>query len=336
MSDSVCTLIRDPSTGFKDAILTPIPQYPLYSALTTLLQGNLAAYYLDEAQSWACTVPNLQDSLRKSKEKGQCPRALVVINPGNPTGQVLGEENIREIVNFCRSENIILMADEVYQENIWKNNAKFVSFRKVAFDLNAFTGPNPLQLISFHSISKGFVGECGLRGGYFETLGIPSEVKVEILKLMSISLCSNSIGQVATGLMIRPPQPNEASYAVYSKEKQNILESLKRRSVMLSAGLNKLEGVSCNEIEGAMYAFPTITLPPKAVAAAKAANEVPDSFYCMRLLEETGIVVVPGSGFGQKDGTFHFRTTILPPEDKIQSVVELLGSFHSKFMNKYK
>ena len=68
-----------------------------------------------------------------------------------------------------------------------------------------------------------------------------------------------------------------------------------------------------------MYAFPQITLPPKAIVAAKAAGKVPDTFYALALLEETGIVVVPGSGFGQVEGTWHFRTTFLPPEDEMSA-----------------
>lgn len=134
-SDSVrfCmqTILRTPESGFRDAILTPIPQYPLYSALTTLLQGNLAPYYLDESQGWACTVDNLTASLNAATEKGHVTKALVVINPGNPTGQVLSESNIRDIISWCREKGIMLLADEVYQENVYKEGARFVSFRKV-------------------------------------------------------------------------------------------------------------------------------------------------------------------------------------------------------------
>lgn len=230
------------------------------------------------------------------------------------------------------------MADEVYQENIYKDNTKFVSFRKVAFDMNAFEAEGetlPLQLISFHSVSKGFLGECGFRGGYFELLGIPPEVKQEIYKLASISLCSNTIGQICTGLMVQAPKIGEESYELYTKEKNAIMDSLKRRAVRLSAALNELEGVSCNSIDGAMYAFPTITLPSKAVAAAVSNGIAPDEMYCMELLEETGIIVVPGSGFKQVEGTFHFRTTILPDEEKIEIVILKLKEFHQNFIKKY-
>ena len=343
------TILRDPSTGAKDGILTPIPQYPLYSALTTLLQGHLVAYYLDESKDWSCTTENLTKSLNKATAEGVTTRALVVINPGNPTGQVLTETDMRAIVEFCVKENICLMADEVYQENIWNKNKKFVSFRKVAHDTGALD--RGLQLISFHSISKGFLGECGLRGGYFELLGLPAEVKQEIYKLASISLCSNTVGQIATGVMVQPPKQGSASHATYVAERDGILSSLQRRADMLSKALNALPGMSCNSIEGAMYAFPTIKLPSKlfdhrfylvlclqsgkAVKKAEELEVAPDAFYCSQLLEETGIVVVPGSGFGQADGTFHFRTTILPPEDSLQGVVERLKVFHEDFLKKY-
>ena len=148
------TILRDPGSGFIDGVLVPFPQYPLYSAQITLLQGTLVPYFLDESRGWSCNVSQLADALVKAKCNGICVRAIVVINPGNPTGQVLKEENLREIVEFCVSHRICLMADEVYQDNVWREGVKFVSFRKVAMDLGAFEGPNPLQLVSFHSVSK--------------------------------------------------------------------------------------------------------------------------------------------------------------------------------------
>ena len=254
------TIMRDPATGVQDGVLTPIPQYPLYSALTTLLKGNLVPYYLDENKGWGCTVDALQQSLVKARNQGIATRALVVINPGNPTGQVLSEDDMRGVVDFCVREGICLMADEVYQENVWKSGAKFVSFRKVAHDLGLKPTDEDLQMISFHSISKGFLGECGLRGGYFELFGIPDAVKQQIYKLASISLCSNTLGQIATGIMVQPPKAGDESYNTYISERDTILQSMKRRACSLSVALNKLPGISCTSIDGAMYAFPTVKL----------------------------------------------------------------------------
>ena len=174
-----------------------------------------------------------------------------------------------------------------------------------------------------------------MRGGYFELHGFQPDVQAQLLKLVSIGLCSNVMGQIAVGLMVRPPQPGEASHALYAQERDTIMESLKRRATKLVAGLNALEGVTCNEAQGAMYAFPSITIPAKAQAAAAQAGKAADTFYALALLEATGIVVVPGSGFGQKEGTWHFRTTFLPPESEMTDVVDRMTAFHADFMGKY-
>jgi alanine transaminase len=182
---------------------------------------------------------------------------------------------------------------------------------------------------------QGFMGECGLRGGYFEMLGFTKEVKQQILKLSSINLCPNAIGQITVGLMVQPPKEGDESYTTYVQERDAILSSMQRRAVSLTSALNSIPGVQCNSIDGAMYAFPAIVLPPKLVEHAQSLGEEPDAFYCMELLKATGIVVVPGSGFGQRDGTFHFRTTILPPEDKMVEVVRQFTNFHTTFIKKF-
>ena len=159
-----------------------------------MLNGNLAPYYLDEANGWALSVRELSDSLRKAQAKGVAVRGLVVINPGNPTGQTLSKENMQEIVQFCSDQGLVLCADEVYQENIWTSERPFYSFRKVAYEMGFTPESNKLQLASFHSCSKGFLGECGLRGGYVETHGFGADVMAQFVKQASVSLCSNTIG----------------------------------------------------------------------------------------------------------------------------------------------
>jgi len=120
--------------------------------------------------------------------------------------------------------------------------------------------------------------------------------------------------------MVRPPVPGCESYELYKRETDRIYESLKRRALRLVAALNALDGISCQRADGAMYVFPAVDLPRKAVAEAKRRDVAPDVMYCMELLMATGICVVPGSGFGQADGTFHFRSTFLPLEDKVLCV----------------
>lgn len=136
--------------------------------------------------------------------------------------------------------------------------------------------------------------------------------------------------------MVKPPAPGDSSHAQYVAERDAILASLKRRAERLVTALRTLEGVTCEAPEGALYVFPQIRLPPAAVAAAKAAGKAPDTFYCLQLLDATGIVVVPGSGFGQVDGTWHFRSTFLPSEADMDSVVQRMRIFHETFMSTFK
>ncbi len=301
----------------KDGIMIPIPQYPLYSATLTLYEGKMVPYYLDEQNNWKLNHDMLEDSLQKAQAQGIKVKGICVINPGNPTGAVLDEKNIEMVLDFAQKHGLSVLADEVYQENIYLPHDKFVSFAKVLHR----KGIKDVSLFSFHSCSKGYLGECGVRGGYFEYRNVPDDVAAQILKLQSVSLCSNLPGQVATYAMVRPPKPGMPSFELYNKEKTTILDEMKKRAVLLAEGLNRIEGITCNVIAGAMYAFPCVSLPPGKT----------DFDYCMAMLEETGICVVPGSGFGQAEGTAHFRTTILPPTEKIQKVVERLGEFHRKF-----
>ncbi|RZC85319.1 hypothetical protein C5167_041501 [Papaver somniferum] len=318
----------------KDGVLCPIPQYPLYSASIALHGGSLVPYYLDEATGWGLEVSELKKQLEDAKSKGITVRSLVVINPGNPTGQVLAEENQRAIVEFCKKENLVLLADEVYQENVYVEDKSFHSFKKVARSMGY--GEKDISLVSFQSVSKGYHGECGKRGGYMEVTGFSPEVREQIYKVASVNLCSNISGQILASLVMNPPKVGDESFESYSAEKNGILSSLARRAKALEDAFNKLEGVTCNKAEGAMYLFPRIELPQKAIKAAEAAKTAPDAFYAKRLLEATGIVVVPGSGFGQVPGTWHIRCTILPQEEKIPAIITRLTDFHQAFMAEFR
>ena len=136
--------------------------------------------------------------------------------------------------------------------------------------------------------------------------------------------------------MTNPPKKGEPSYALYDEETSEIFESLKRRAKVLEDGLNAMEGVECKPLRGAMYAFPKISLSEKFVRHAREnRSKEPDVLYSLMLLEATGIVVVPGSGFQQAPGTYHFRTTFLPPENVMDDVVRRLSAFHSGFVSEW-
>lgn len=332
-SSAVTMLLNAQTTGREAGFLIPIPQYPLYSATLTLMGATAVQYHLEESRGWATNVCEISKIVDKAKTEGIDLKTIVVINPGNPTGTILTEENIRGIIDIASKDNLVIIADEVYQANVYIG--EFVSFKKV---LRKMQTESPgeydhVQLASLHSTSKGMIGECGHRGGYMELTGFTPEVEQTIYKLAAIQLCPVVMGQVVVELMVNPPQPGDASYEEFTSEYNHIFNTLKHRSSVLYESFKEMEGVSCQPPEGAMYLFPQITLPKKAIEEAKSLGEVPDELYCLQLLEETGICVIPGSGFGQKEGTWHFRTTFLAPVDDYAAA---LTKFHKKFMEKYR
>jgi aspartate/methionine/tyrosine aminotransferase len=242
------------------------------------------------------------------------------------------------IIGFARKDNLAIMADEVYQENVYDPSVKFHSFAKVMHEM----GEKDISLFSFHSVSKGFLGECGHRGGYLEVRNVPVDVLAELVKQQSISLCANVPGQIATYLMVSPPRPGDESYKMYVRERDGILSDLKAKAELLGKEINRIAGMSLEIPQGAMYAFVKLDLPPdpNVDTSRMSADELRDyearrdSDYCMVLLDETGICVVPGSGFGQNPGTLHFRTTFLPPMDEIEEFVRKLREFHERYVKK--
>ncbi|KAE9607069.1 putative transaminase [Lupinus albus] len=163
----------------------------------------------------------------------------------------------------------------------------------------------------------------------------PLQTVDEIYKVASIALSPNVSAQIFMGLMVNPPKPGDISYDQYFRESQGILQSLRRRARIMTDGFNSCRNVVCNFTEGAMYSFPQIKLPPRAIEAAKQAGKVPDVLYCLKLLEATGISTVPGSGFGQKEGVFHLRTTILPAEEDMPAIMDSFKKFNDEFMEQY-
>jgi len=330
LSVSLQTILSSPNDG----VMLPIPQYPLYTALLSLNQAQKVPYFLNEKTGWRVTKEDLQRSYDEATKNGINVRALVVINPGNPTGQVLNADEMLTIVEFANKNKLVILGDEVYQKNIYKEGAKFTSFKKVVAQSKI-----PVDLISFHSTSKGLMGECGVRGGYFELHNIDSQVQAQISKLRTMYLCPNTTGQVLTDLMVKPPTAQDTAPEVYNqfkKEEESIYNSLRYRAQIVTKFLQGMKNVTCNEVEGAMYAFPRIHLPPRAIEEAKARNISPDLLYTIEALESTGIVLVPGSGFLQEPGTYHFRiTTLVLPEEKLKHKMEELSRFNDRFHEKY-
>ncbi|KAJ8012245.1 hypothetical protein DPEC_G00066680 [Dallia pectoralis] len=335
-SDGIVTMLKLLVCGegpTRTGVMISIPQYPLYSAALAELAAVQINYYLNEDKCWSMDVSELERSLEAARKYCN-PKALCVINPGNPTGQVQSRQCIEDVIRFAAKENLFLMADEVYQDNVYADSCQFHSFKKVLFEM----GPqysDTVELASFHSTSKCYMGECGFRGGYMEVINMDPEVKAQLNKLVSVRLCPPVPGQALMDLVVNPPKPGEPSYNNFKKERTDTLKLLAEKAKLTEDILNTVPGITCNPVQGAMYSFPKISLPGRAIKEAMALGQVPDMFYCMKLLEETGICLVPGSGFGQIEGTYHFRMTILPPTDKLKILLAKVKEFHEKFTKQY-
>jgi len=318
-------LISSPKAG----ILIPIPQYPLYTASLAQHQGLPIPYHLDESSGWSTSVTDIEVALAKAHKEGVIAKGLVIINPGNPTGAVLDEATQEKLVDLCEKYSLVLLADEVYQNNLHRPDIHtFTSFKKVVAKKQSL-----IPLVSFHSISKGVSGECGRRGGYFECTNFSDDVLALIYKMVSVGLCPPLGGQIGVDSMVRPPKPGQESYELWKKETDAIHAALASRTQTMAARLNALPGVSCVDSPGALYLYPQITLSKKAQEAAREAGKEPDVFYSLGLLDETGICVVAGSGFGQKEGEWHYRLTCLCPG--VDEYVGKLEKFHQRFVEKY-
>ncbi|MBT3320989.1 MAG: aminotransferase class I/II-fold pyridoxal phosphate-dependent enzyme [Anaerolineae bacterium] len=302
-----------------DGVMIPIPQYPLYSASIRMFGGVQVNYYPDEEKDWALNRATLEDAYSKATQKGVNIKAIVVINPGNPTGSILDARSVHEVIKFAQAHNIAIIADEVYQENLY--GGEFVSFAKALGEIKT------VPLFSLHSISKGFFGECGHRGGYLEVRN-PPQISGEdldfidlLLKQASVSLCANSVGQIMTYLMVSPPKKEGKVQEKFIEEKEKVLANLYEKAIMVRKSFEEMDGLEAFGKTGAMYLFPRLNKLPTGT----------DDFdYCMALLEETGLCVVNGSGFGLKN---HLRIAFLPSKKDLEDVLPRWIRFHNNYVN---
>ena len=308
-------------TNKNDGIMIPIPQYPLYSATIKRCGGAQVNYYPDEDSGWTLNKDILVESILKAKKNNINVKAIVVINPGNPTGSILDKNSIEQVIAFAEENDIAIIADEVYQENLY--GGEFVSFAKAI-------GDRKIPLFSLHSVSKGFYGECGQRGGYLEVRNPPivgnSELSfIDLLfKVASVNLCSNTIGQALVYLMVNPPKEGNDAFSIFTNEKQVILDDLFNKANIIKKSFEKMDGMESFGKIGALYLFPRMNkLPPNTT----------DYDYCISLLEETGLCVVNGSGFGQKQGTHHLRIAFLPSKKSLENILPQWIDFHNKYIN---
>jgi alanine-synthesizing transaminase len=278
-------------------ILTPIPSYPLYPAILNKLRARLNSYYLDESNAWQ---PNLEDIASKIDDGT---RGILLINPNNPTGSVCTEKTLRGILQLAREHNLVIFADEIYDKLLLDGDGH-VSIASLDRDAS---------VVTFNGLSKAYLVP-GFRIGWAVVSGrkaVMGEYIEGINKLLRARLCANHPEQHA----IKPALQGDQRHLEQMKAK------LGRRRDLTTEMLNAFDGISCVRPKGAFYAFPRLHI------------EESDDFFVHQLIRETGVVVVPGSGFGQVPGSKHFRVVFLPPEEVLKEAYEKIARFFQKLIS---
>ncbi len=280
-------------------ILTPTPGYPLYTAIQSKLQMYENPYYLDEDNNWQ---PNIEDIKSKINDKT---RAIVLINPNNPTGSNYSLESLNQIIDLALEHNLIIFADEIY-DKLLMDGVKHTSIASLNSEV---------PVITFGGLSKNYMVP-GFRIGW----GIVSGNK---------NILENYLEAINKILRSRLSANHPEQYSIVGALEGNqehleiAMQKLTRRRNMTVDMLNAVPGISCVKPEGAFYAFPKLDIKNS------------DNHFIAELIKETGVVVVPGTGFGQVPGTNHFRAVFLPPEDVLEKAYKSIGDFFGKYVEKF-
>ncbi|MGA2297221.1 MAG: aminotransferase class I/II-fold pyridoxal phosphate-dependent enzyme [FCB group bacterium] len=277
--------------------LMPTPGYPLYTAVQSKLELVPNPYYLDENNGWQ---PDVEDIKSKINDKT---RAIVLINPNNPTGAVCKLEVLQKIVEIALEHNLLIISDEIYDKLLFDSN-KHIAIASLNKDVS---------VVTFSGLSKNYVAP-GFRLGWGIASGRANVMKdylEAVNKILRARVCANHPEQYAIIDALDGDQSHiEIMNAV-----------LQRRRDITMQMLSKIPGISIVKPEGAFYAFPSIDVDS-------------DKKFTSELLRETGVVVVPGDGFGEKPGSQHFRIVILPTEEVLIKAFKLIADFYQVYKNK--
>jgi alanine-synthesizing transaminase len=274
-----------------DDLLTPCPDYPLYSAVLAKLGVGLNTYYLNEEDAWQ---PDLEDLKRKITPHT---RGIVLINPNNPTGSVCSRAMLEQIAELARRHNLVIFADEIYDKLILEDD-EHIAMASVAPDV---------PVVTFGGLSKNYLAP-GWRIGWGIVSGETASVKPYnegIQRLLRARLCANHPEQYAIKVALEGPQDHLIE----------VRKKLRSRRDLTVQWCNSTPRVSCVSPRGAFYAFPRIDIPEG------------DDVFVKELIVQKHVMVVHGSGFGQKPGTKHFRIVFLPDEKILSSAYAAIGEF---------
>lgn len=279
-----------------DDVLVPVPTYPLYTAVLARLGARATFYRTDPDRGW------LPDPDEVASLIGPRTRALVLIDPNNPTGAVYPREVRRALLEIADRRNVPLLADEVYGDLAYAGPVPPIA----ALDPEA-------PVISFSSLSKAYLAP-GWRAGWLAVGATPrlEEVLAAIKKLADGRLCS-------TG----PMQHAIAAALDGDRSHQDVFRAaLSERAALTASRLNAIDGITCNPPAGAFYAMPRVALPPGRT----------DEDFVLGLLREAGVLVVYGSGFGLDPSAGSFRVVYLAAPSELSTIYDRLADFTRDFL----
>ena len=279
-----------------DELLIPAPDYPLWTAVTSLSGGVPVHYVCDEANGW---MPSLDDIRSKITART---RGIVVINPNNPTGVAYSRELLQGIVDIAREHGLVIFADEVYDKVLYDDTVH-IALASLSTDVLTLT---------FNSLSKSY-RSCGYRAGWMVLSGdkVAAKDYIEGLTMLAnIKLCANVPGQWAV----------QTALGGYQSINDLVKEGgrLRRQRDLAYELITAIPGVSCVKPQAALYMFPR--LDPKIYPIAD------DRQFFLEVLQETKVMLVQGTGFNYPD-TQHFRLVFLPHEDDLRVAIGRLAKF---------
>ena len=285
--DMTMASIVDPNTE----VLMPGPYYPPYASYVKFYGGKPVEFKLTPDGK-----PDLEDLISKITPRT---RAICIISPNNPTGEVFDQKSLKQLVDIAAEHSLYLICDEIYDNLIFEG--EFTGIGKVAKD-------SPVILLN--GFSKVYL-MTGLRCGYIcmnSNCSKLDNIRNNIPKLARVRISTNLPVQKAAIAALRGPQDHIPM----------MVSKLRRRRDLVVKRLNQISSISCNVPKGAFYAFPKINL------ASRWKN---DKQFVLDLLNETGVLTVHGSGFGSNFGTDHFRIVYLPQEQILDEAMNKLEHF---------
>ncbi|MBK7004229.1 MAG: pyridoxal phosphate-dependent aminotransferase [Burkholderiales bacterium] len=279
-----------------DELLLPMPDYPLWTAATSLSGGTPVHYLCDEANGW---MPDLADIRAKITPRT---KGIVVLNPNNPTGALYSDELLKGIVEIAREHGLVIMADEVYDKVLYDGN-RHTAMASLSDDVLTLT---------FNSLSKSY-RSCGYRAGWMVVSGDKRSAAdyIEGLNMLSnMKLCSNVPGQWAI----------QTALGGYQSINDLVCEGgrLRRQRDLAYELITAIPGVTCVKPQAALYMFPR--LDPAVYPIAD------DRQFFLELLRETRVMLVQGTGFNWKKPD-HFRIVFLPHEDDLREAIGRIARF---------